>query len=130
MLAGSSWLQYHMLPWLSLQGPRCILEYNPIPIEILKRLPLGFPIGIIRGNTLESRCEHPGTTGFPLVLIGQVEDQQVILCRGSADLVSPLGGEFQMVGLLGMSKDDAIEAVMVVKLGEDREAEPCGIHLG
>jgi len=26
-----------------------------------------------------------------------------------------------MIGLLGMSEDDAVEAVMVVKLGEDRE---------
>ena len=26
---------------MSLQGPRCILEHDPIPIEILERLPLG-----------------------------------------------------------------------------------------
>jgi len=101
------------------------LEYDAIPIEILERLSLGFPIGIIRGDTLKPGCEHASTTGFPLILVRKVEDQQMILRRGSADLVSPLGGEFQMVGLLGMSKDDAVEAFMVVKLGEDREAEPC-----
>ena len=49
---------------------------------------------------------------------------------GSANLVSTLGREFQLIGLLGVSKDDTIEAFMVVKLGEDREAKPCGIHLG
>jgi hypothetical protein len=62
-------------------------------------------------------------------LVGKVEDQQMILRRGFADVVSPLGREFEMVGLLGMSKDDAVEALMVMKLGEDREAEPCSIHL-
>src|SRR5262249_38884926 len=61
--------------------------------------------------------------------IGKVEDQLMILRRGFADLVSPVGREFEMVGLLRMPKDNAIEAVMVVKLGEDRAAEPCGIHL-
>jgi len=28
-----------------------------------------------------------------------------------------LGGEFQMVGLLGMPKDNTVKAFMVVKLG-------------
>jgi hypothetical protein len=116
--------------WLSLQGPRRVLEHNPIPIEILERLTLGFPIRVIRGDTLKPGCEHLGTTGFPLVVIGKVEDQQVILGRGFADLVSAMGRELQMVGLLGMSKDDTIEAVMVFKLGEDCEVQPCGIHLG
>jgi hypothetical protein len=37
----------------------------------------------------------------------------MILCRSCADLVPPLGRELQMVGLLGMSEDDAIEAVML-----------------
>jgi|RhiMetdeSRZDD1v2_1073273.scaffolds.fasta_scaffold52001_6 hypothetical protein len=54
----------------------------------------------------------------------------MILGRGFTDLVSPLGRELQMVGLLGMSEKDAIEAFMVVKLGEDGEAKPCGIYLG
>jgi hypothetical protein len=35
-----------------------------------------------------------------------------------------------MVGLVGMSEDDAIEAIMVFKLGEYREVKPSGIHLG
>jgi len=87
------------------------------------------PIGIIGWDTLEPGCEHPGTTGFPLVPVRKVEHQQVILGRGFADLVPTLGREFQMVGLLRMPKDDAIEAFMVMKLGEYREAEPCGIHL-
>ena len=63
-------------------------------------------------------------------MVGKVEHQQVILGGRCANLVSPLGGEFQMVGLLRMSKDDAIEAVMVFTLGEDGEVQPCGIHLG
>jgi len=63
-------------------------------------------------------------------MVGKLEDQQMILGRGFTDPVSQLGRALQMVGLLGMSKDDAIEAVMVVKLGEDGEAKPCGIHLG
>src|SRR4029450_914592 len=44
--------------WLSLQGPRRVLEHNPIPIEILERLTLGFPIRVIRGDTLKPGCEH------------------------------------------------------------------------
>jgi len=86
-------------------------------------------MSIIRGDTLKPGCEHPGTTGFPLVPVRKVEHQQVILGRGFADLVPTLGREFQMVGLLRMPKDDAIEAFMVMKLGEYHEAEPCGIHL-
>src|SRR5215813_3453663 len=49
--------------WLALHSPCRVLEHNPIPIEILERLPLGFPIRVIRWDTLEPRCEHPGTTG-------------------------------------------------------------------
>ena len=67
-----------------------MLEHDPISVEILERLPLGFPIRIIRGDTLKPGCEHPGTTGFPLVLIGQVKDQQMILGRSFTDLVSTL----------------------------------------
>src|SRR4030095_15499782 len=43
---------------------------------------------------------------------GTVEDQQMILCGSCVDLVSRLGRELQMVGLVGMSEDDAIEAIM------------------
>jgi hypothetical protein len=54
-----------------------------------------------------------------------------MILRGcSADVVSTLGREFQMEGLLRMPKDDAIEAFMVVKLGEYGKPESCGIHLG
>ena len=91
-----------------------MLEHDPIAVEILERLPLGFPIRIIRGDTLKPGCEHPGTTGFPPVLVGKVEDQYMLVRRGFADLVSPLGRELQMVGLLGMAEDDAIEAVVVL----------------
>jgi hypothetical protein len=79
---------------------------------------------------VETRCEHPGTTGFPLVLIGQVKDQQMILGRSFTNLVSTLGCEFQMVELLGMSEDDAVKAVVIFKLGKHYEVQPCGIHLG
>ncbi len=64
-----------VLPPLFLEGPRRMLEHDPISVEILERLPLGFPIRIIRGDTLKPGCEHPGTTGFLLVLVGKVEDQ-------------------------------------------------------
>ena len=42
----------------------------------------------------------------------------MILGGGSADLVSSLGGELQMVGLLGMSEDDAVKAVVVLQTGQ------------
>jgi len=35
-----------------------------------------------------------------------------------------------MVRGVRMPKNNAIEAVVVVKLGEYREVQPCGIHLG
>src|SRR5207302_363040 len=115
---GSSQRECHVLPSLALHGPRRILEHDSIPIEVLKRLPLCFPIGIIRRDTLKPGCEHTRTTGFPFRLVGKVEHQQMILRGGFADPVSPLGCEFQMVGLLRMSENDAIEAVMVTELGE------------
>src|SRR5262244_1455089 len=118
------------MPEVSLHGPRRVLDHHPIPIEVLERLPLGFPIGIIRGDTLKPGCNHPGTTGFPLVLIGEVEDQQMILCGRFTNMVSTLSRELQMVVLLGMPKDNAIEAIVVVKLGEYREVQPGGIHFG
>ena len=37
-----------------------MLEHDPISVEILERLPLGFPIRIIRGDTLKPGGEHPG----------------------------------------------------------------------
>ena len=77
-----------------LVGPRRVLQYDPIPIEILERLPLGFPIGIIRWHTLKPRCEHASTARFPFRLVGQVEDQQMIPCGRFANLVSALGREF------------------------------------
>src|SRR5262249_47926106 len=112
--------QCHGMPELSLHGPRSVLEHNPIPIEIFERLSLCIPIWIIRGDTLKPCCKHLGTACFPLVLSGKIEDQYMILRRGFADLVSTLGRKLQMVGLLGMSEDDAIEAIMVCKLCEYR----------
>src|SRR4030095_11191381 len=53
----------------------------------------------------------------------------MLLRRSFTDLVSTVGCEFQMVGLLGMSEDDAVKAVVVCKLGEDGEAKPFSIHL-
>src|SRR5215831_14484370 len=119
MLAGSNRLQAigcsamfcRSFPYMVLYGSRRVLEHDAIPIEILERPPMHVPIRIIRRDTLETRCEHASTTGFPLVLVGKVKDQQVILRRGFTDLVSTLGREFQMVGLLGMSKDDAVESL-------------------
>ena len=105
-----------------------MLEHDPISVEILERLPLGFPIRIIRGDTLKPGCEHASTAGFPFRLVGKVEHQQVILGGSCADLVSALSRELQMVGLVGVSEDDAVKVVVVVKLGEDREVQPCGIH--
>jgi hypothetical protein len=54
----------------------------------------------------------------------------MIVRRGFPDLVPSLGCEFEMVGLLGMSEDNAVEAIVVFKSGKRREAKPCGIHLG
>jgi hypothetical protein len=126
---GCSAMFCRRFPYMVLYGPCRVLEHDSIAIEIFERLPLGFPIWVIRSDTLKPRCEHASTTGFPLTLIGQVEHQQVILRRRCADVVSALGREFQMVGLLGGSKDDAVEAMVVFKLGEGGEAKPCGIHL-
>ena len=63
-------------------------------------------------------------------MVGKLEDQQMILHGGSANRVSALGCEFQMVRLLGMSEDDAIEAVVVFEPGKHSEVQPCSIHLG
>ena len=63
-------------------------------------------------------------------MVGKREDQQMILHGDSSSLVSPLGREFQMVRLLGMTENDAIEAIVVFKLGEHSEVQPCSIHLG
>jgi hypothetical protein len=54
----------------------------------------------------------------------------MILRRGFADLVSSVRGELQVVGMLGMSEDDTVKAVVVLKLGEHCEVQPGGIHLG
>ena len=45
---------------LALEGPRCMLEYDPIPIEILECLPLGFPIGIIPTTLLSAKLISEG----------------------------------------------------------------------
>jgi hypothetical protein len=53
----------------------------------------------------------------------------MIVRRRFANLVSPVGRELQMVGLLGMFKDDAVATFMVVKLGEYCEVKSFSIHL-
>jgi hypothetical protein len=50
-------------------------------------------------------------------LVGKIEHPQVILGGCCANVVSSLGREFQVIGLLRMPKDDAIEAVVVVITG-------------
>jgi hypothetical protein len=92
--------------------------------------PCASQYGLYEGDTSKSRYKHPGTTGFPLVLVGKVENQQVILRGSFTNLVSTLGRELQMVRGVRMPKNNAIEAVVVVKLGEDRAVQPFGIHLG
>ena len=52
------------------------------------------------------------------VLIGNVEDQQMILSRRFADFVSLLRGELDVIGLARMTEDDAVETAMILKLSE------------
>jgi hypothetical protein len=54
----------------------------------------------------------------------------MIFGGGFANLVSSVGREFEMVGMLGMSEDDAVKAVVVLKLSEYHEVQPGGIHFG
>src|SRR5262249_54357329 len=54
----------------------------------------------------------------------------MILCGSFTNLMSTLRRKLQIVRLLGMSEDDAIEAVVVMKLGKYREVQPGGIHFG
>ena len=43
--------------------------------------------------------------------------------RSFADLVSSLGGKLDLVGLLGMTEDDAVKPVVILKLSEYSEVE-------
>jgi len=68
-------------------------------------------------------------TLLPTRPVGNVEDQQIISGRSFADLVSSLAGKLDVVGLLGMTENDAVKPVVILKLSEYSEVETLRIHL-
>ena len=46
-----------------------------------------------------------------------------------SDLVSSLAGKLDVVGLLGMTENDAVKPVVILKLSEYSEVETLRIHL-
>jgi hypothetical protein len=55
---------------------------------------------------------------FPVVLVRNVEDQEVIPGWGFADFVSSVRGELDVIGLLGMTEDNAVKTAVIFKLSE------------
>jgi hypothetical protein len=66
---------------------------------------------------------------FPLVLIGNVKDQQMILSRRLADFVSLLRGKLDVIGLPWMTEDDAVETALILELSDYCKPEALLIHL-
>src|SRR5581483_2156824 len=54
----------------------------------------------------------------------------MILGRGFADFMSSLGRELDVVGLLGMTEDDAVKAAVIFELSEHGEAQAFRVHFG
>ena len=78
----------------------------------------------------ETRPNHLLTACFPIVLVGNVEYQQVIPRWSFADFVSSLRGELDVIGLLRMTQNYAVETAVIFKLSEHVEAKALCIHLG
>ena len=72
---------------------------------------------------------HLCTACVPLVLVGNVKDQEVILARSFADFMSSLRGELDVVGLFGMTDDDAVETAVIFERSEHIEPKPPRVHL-
>src|SRR5688500_9697020 len=102
------------MPWLSLLGPCDVLQHDPIPVKILERPPMPIPIRIGRWDPAKSGRQHASAACLPLVLSGNVENQQMFFRGGLADLMPALRDEFEMVKLLWMSQDDTIETFVVL----------------
>src|SRR6185295_4519661 len=54
----------------------------------------------------------------------------MVFCRSSSYVVVLLRGELEVVGLVTVSQNDSVKAIMICKLGENSETKTPGIHLG
>ena len=115
---------------LSYDIPRSVLKNNSITVQIFERGALSVPVGVVRRHPLEACRRHAITVSFPLIAIGDVEDEEVILGRRSTDLVTAVVRELEMVAPARVTEHDAVEAVMVLEGSEDLEAESSTIHIG
>src|ERR1700730_12979361 len=88
------------------------------------------PVRVVRWHLAKPCRYHLRTACFPIVLVGNVKDQQMIPRWSFADLMSSLRGELDVIGLLRMTENYAVKAAVIFKLSEHVEAKALRIHLG
>jgi hypothetical protein len=107
-----------------------MLENNSVAIEVFEGLSLSVPVRIVRGDFNKPSTKHAGASLLPFVLVRKVKNKKMILGGSSADLVLSLRSKLEVIRVLWMSEDDAIESVMIGKLGKNFEAKSFHVHLG
>jgi len=99
--------------------PGCVLDDDPITVRVFKGPSVLIPIGIERRNCRKAHSLHPVDRRLPFLDGGQVEDQKVILRRGSPNDMAVRFRKFEMIGCTLVSKHNAIETIMVCKPVQD-----------
>lgn len=95
--------------------PLCVLDDDPISVRVFKCPAVLIPIGIERWNHWEARSFHPIHRRLTFVDSGQVEDQKVVLRRGSPGSMSVRSRKFEVIWCAPTPEHDAVETIMVRK---------------
>ena len=109
--------------------PTGVLNNDPITIGILKCLSLLIPVLVKSFDRFISCCPHLRQGLVPGVFLRKVEDQEIVLGRGSASLMVGVASKFEVVRTRGVAKHNAIEIPMAAKLVKNLESETLAVEL-
>lgn len=99
--------------------PARVLENNTIAIRVFEGPAVLIPISIESRDCHETRSFHPIHRRLPFFLRGQVENQEVIMCRGSASDMAVGSCKLEMIWSRPAPEHDPVEAIVIFEPVED-----------
>ncbi len=109
--------------------PSSVLENNSVAVWVFEGFPVSIPIGIKRGNRREPRRDHTVDGCIPFNRIRNIEDDQVVFGRGTADRVPYLLGELKVIRNPTLADHHAVKAIVSCELVKQLEAETGTVEL-
>jgi hypothetical protein len=103
------------------------LQDDSVAVGIFEGCAVAVPVGVERRNRLEACASHHLNGGFPFLSIGQIEDQKIILSRGTPGRMSVSMREFEMIGRPGTPQHHAVDAVMIFEPIQDLQAQSVAV---